>query len=233
VLQVAAMISPAAFGPTPFVYPVIDTDVCVARGFDPMALAAACLAGGARIVQLRCKRDSSAAFLALADRLVQIAREWSATVIINDRPDIARLSGAAGVHVGQEDLLVADVHRVAGADAIVGLSTHNTTQVDAALTGPATYIAVGPIFGTTTKDTGYDARGLELVRYAAGRGKPVVAIGGITLERAARVVDAGATGIAVISDLLTGGDAEWQTRRFISAIAAPIGDRFVDPRDKS
>jgi thiamine-phosphate pyrophosphorylase len=226
------MISPAAFGPFPFLYPVIDTDVCAARGCDPMALAAACLAGGARVFQLRCKRDSSAAFLALADRLVQLARERDATVIINDRPDIARLSGAAGVHVGQEDLLVTDVHRVAGADAIVGLSTHDATQIDAALAGQATYIAVGPIFGTTTKDTGYDARGLELVRYAAGRGKPVVAIGGITLDRAARVVDAGATGIAVISGLLTGGDPEHQTRRFIAAIAR-VGDRFVDPPDKS
>jgi thiamine-phosphate pyrophosphorylase len=218
------MMSPAAFGPSPFLYPVIDTEACAARGCDPMALAAACLAGGARVVQLRCKRDSSAALLALADHLVQLARERGATVIINDRPDIARLSGAAGVHVGQEDLPVADVLRVTGSDAIVGVSTHDATQVDAALTGPATYIAVGPIFGTTTKDTGYDARGLELVRYAAGRGKPVVAIGGITLDRAARVINAGATGIAVISDLLTGGDPERQTRRFLAAIR----DRFVD-----
>ena len=226
------MISPAAFGPSPFLYPVIDTDVCAARGADPIAVAAACLAGGARILQLRCKRDSSAAFLDLADRLVQLARPRGATVIINDRPDIARLSGAAGVHVGQVDLPVADVLRVTGAGAIVGLSTHDATQVDAALTGPATYIAVGPIFGTTTKDTGFDARGLELVRYAAGRGKPVVAIGGITLDRAARVIDAGATGIAVISDLLAGGDPEFQTRRFVAAIR-PIGDRFVDPPDES
>jgi thiamine-phosphate pyrophosphorylase len=226
------MISPAALGPFPFLYPLIDTDVCAARGRDPMALAAACLAGGARLLQLRCKRDSSAAFLALADDLVRLARGYGALVIINDRPDIACLSGAAGVHVGQEDLHVPDVQRIVGAAAIVGLSTHDRTQVDAALAGPATYIAVGPIFGTTTKETGYDARGLELVRYAAGRGKPVVAIGGITLDRAAQVIDAGATGIAVIADLLTGDDVESQTRRFITAIA-PIDDRFVDPADQS
>jgi thiamine-phosphate pyrophosphorylase len=226
------MISPAALGPFPFLYPLIDTGVCSARGRDPMALAAACLDGGARILQLRCKRESSAAFLALADRVVRLARDQGAMVIINDRPDIAHLSGAAGVHVGQEDLLVADVLRVAGADAIVGLSTHDATQVDAALAGPATYIAVGPIFGTTTKETGYEARGLELVRYAAGRGKPVVAIGGITLDRASRVIDAGASGIAVITDLLTGDDAELRTRRFITAMAS-IGDRFVDPLDES
>jgi thiamine-phosphate pyrophosphorylase len=221
------MRSPAALGPFPFLYPVIDTEVCAARGHDPMALAAACLAGGARLFQLRCKRESSHAFLTLADRLVQLAGDRGAQVIINDRPDIARLSGAAGVHVGQEDLPVADALRVTGSDAIVGLSTHDTIQVDAALAGRATYIAVGPIFGTTTKDTGYDARGLELVRYAAGRGKPVVAIGGITLERAARVIEAGATGIAVISDLFTEGDPELQTRRFLAAIA-PIRDTSVD-----
>jgi thiamine-phosphate pyrophosphorylase len=226
------MMSPASLGPSPFLYPVIDTEACAARGRHPMALAAACLAGGARVLQLRCKRDSSAAFLALADRLVQLARDVGATVIINDRPDIARLSGAAGVHVGQEDLPVADALRVTGSDAIVGLSTHDRAQVDAALAGAAAYIAVGPIFGTTTKDTGYEARGLELVRYAADRGKPVVAIGGITLDRAARVIEAGATGLAVISDLFTGGNPELQTRRFLAAIA-PIRDRFVDRPDES
>ena len=82
----------------------------------------------------------------------------------------------------------------------------------------ATYIAVGPIFGTTTKDTGYDARGLSLIRYASGRGKPVVAIGGITLERAASVVAAGATGLAVITDLLV-DDPAAQARRMIAAIS--------------
>jgi thiamine-phosphate pyrophosphorylase len=210
-------------GPFPFLYPLIDTRVCAARGHDPMALAAAYLAGGARVLQLRCKDDSSGLFLALADRLGRLARERGATVIINDRPDIARLSGAAGVHVGQDDLSVADARSIVGADAIVGISTHDEAQVDAALDGPATYIAIGPIFGTSTKDTGYGARGLDLVRYAAGRGKPVVAIGGITLERAVSVIDAGAAGLAVITDLLTGDDAEARTREFIRAITTAHG----------
>jgi thiamine-phosphate pyrophosphorylase len=175
------------------------------------------MAGGARVIQLRCKAESSGAFLAFADRLVRLGDENDASVIINDRPDIAAISGAAGIHVGQEDLPVEDVRRVAGAHAIVGLSTHDEAQVDAALQGTATYIAVGPIFGTTTKATGYDARGLALIRYASGRGKPVIAIGGITVDRAASVVAAGAAGLAVITDLL-GGDAEAQTRRFIAAI---------------
>jgi thiamine-phosphate pyrophosphorylase len=170
------------------------------------------------VIQLRCKDDSSAAFLALADRFVSLADETDASVVINDRPDIAALSGAAGVHVGQEDLPVDAARRIAGAHTIVGVSTHDEAQVDAALQGTATYIAVGPIFGTTTKDTGYGARGLGLVRYASGRGKPVIAIGGITLERAASVVASGADGLAVITDLFV-ADPEARTRRFIAAIA--------------
>ncbi len=200
-------------------YPIIDPDVCRARGLDPVAVARGCLVGGARLLQLRCKGTPSGAFLALSEELVLIARGHAAELIVNDRADIARLSGAAGVHVGQEDLPVEDVREVAGADAIVGLSTHDERQVDEAVAGSATYVAVGPIFGTATKETGYSARGLELVRYAAGRGKPVVAIGGITLDRVERVVEAGASAVAVIGDLLTGGDPEARTREFLARLA--------------
>ena len=205
-------------GPFPFLYPLIDTRICAGRACDPIALAQACLAGGARVLQLRAKDDPSGRFLALAERLVELARTAGAAVIINDRPDIARLSGAAGVHVGQHDLSVEDARRILGAEAIVGVSTHDEAQVDDALESAATYVAVGPIFGTATKDTGYSARGVELVRYAAGRGKPVVAIGGITLARVASVVDAGASGLAVITDLLAGNGPESQTRQYIAAL---------------
>jgi thiamine-phosphate pyrophosphorylase len=204
---------------SPFLYPVIDTEVCAARAWDPMALARACLAGGAHVLQLRCKTGSSGTFLELAERLVPLARARGAMVIINDRPDIARLSGAAGVHVGQDDLSVADARLVAGDQAIVGISTHDEAQVDEALSGPATYIAVGPIFGTSTKDTGYGARGLALVTYASGRGKPVVAIGGITLGRAGSVIEAGAASVAVIGDLLTDCDPERRVREFLRRLS--------------
>jgi thiamine-phosphate pyrophosphorylase len=202
----------------PFVYPLIDTGVCVARGHDPVTVARAYLGGGARVLQLRCKQESSRDFLALAERLVRLTDDSKALLIVNDRADIAALSGAAGVHVGQEDLPIDAVRMVVGRDVITGVSTHDEAQVDRALVGAASYIAVGPIFGTATKDTGYDARGLSLVRYASGRGKPVVAIGGITHDRAASVVAAGAAGLAVITDLLA-ADPEAQTRRFIAAIS--------------
>ncbi len=142
-----------------------------------------------------------------------------ARVIVNDRADIARMADADGVHVGQEDLEVEAARAVVGEHAIVGLSTHTREQVDAALSTSASYVAVGPIFTTATKDTGYDARGLDLVAYAAGRGKPIVAIGGITLERAPDVIAAGAAAVAVISDLLT-DDIEQRVRAFVSALPA-------------
>ncbi len=206
-------------GPSSFLYPLIDTQVCIARKHDPVALAQAYLAGGAGLLQLRCKERPGRAFLDLADRLVAISATTGASLIINDRADIARLSGAGGVHVGQDDLSVADARAVAGAHAIVGVSTHDEAQIDAALGTTANYLAVGPIFVTSTKDTGYTARGLDLVRYASGRGKPVVAIGGITLERARSVIEAGATGLAIVTDLLAEEDVEGRTRRFIEAIS--------------
>jgi thiamine-phosphate pyrophosphorylase len=206
-------------------YPIIDSDICRAAGLDPAAVARACLAGGARLLQLRCKTMPGGAFLALAEQLVLLCRRYGADLIVNDRADIGRLSAAAGVHVGQADLAVDDVRAVAGAGALVGLSTHDERQVDDALAGNATYVAVGPIFGTVTKDTGYPARGVGLVRYAAGRGKPIVAIGGITLERLEQVVDAGASAVAVIGDLLTGGDPEARTRAFVGRLEKETGGR--------
>lgn len=198
----------------PRFYPIIDTGACARHGVLPADLAAACLRGGARLLQLRFKDGPSAEFLALAERLVALARPFGAAIIINDRADIALMAGAAGVHVGQEDLPVADVRAIVGRHAIVGVSAHDTAQVDLAATGEATYLAVGPIFGTATKDTGYAARGLDLVRHAAATGRPVVAIGGITLANAASVFSAGAASIAVIGDLFTGNDPEARARAF-------------------
>jgi len=198
-------------------YAILDTGVCAARGLDPRAVADAFLRGGARLIQVRDKSPSTAERLALADDLVARAHAAGAQVIVNDRPDIARLSGADGVHVGQDDLIVDDARLVVGADAIVGVSTHDEAQVAAAAETSATYIAVGPIYGTTTKDTGYSARGLELVRVASETGKPVVAIGGITIDRARETLAAGASSVAVITDLLT-NDPEARVREFLRRV---------------
>jgi len=193
-------------------YTLLDVAACRARGLDPLGVLAAFLDGGARLVQLRDKTEASASRLALADTVVARAHAAGATIIVNDRADVAAMARADGVHVGQEDLSVAAARLVVGSGAIVGVSTHDATQIAAAADTDATYIAVGPIYGTSTKDTGYSARGLELVRVAARTGKPVVAIGGITLERAPEVIAAGAASVAVISDLLRGDPASMVRR---------------------
>jgi thiamine-phosphate pyrophosphorylase len=190
--------------------------LCRTKGIDPVALAGACAGAGARWLQLRAKAERGEDFLKLADAVVAAAA--GARVIINDRADIAAMSRAAGVHVGQEDLQVEHARAIVGAGAIVGVSTHDEDQLAQALAGSATYVAVGPIFRTATKDTGYDPRGLALIRAAAGRGKPIVAIGGITLETAAAAIAAGAASVAVISDLLAADPAD-RVRQYLRVLA--------------
>jgi thiamine-phosphate pyrophosphorylase len=183
-----------------------------------VVLARAVVDGGARVLQVRAKEEGSAAALALVERVLGVVRPAEGKVIVNDRADLARIAGADGVHVGQTDLPVDAVRAIVGPSMSVGVSTHDREQIDRALESSASYVAVGPIFATGTKDTGYTPRGLELVAYAAGRGKPIVAIGGITLDRAAAVVEAGASGLAVITDLLTGGDPEARVRAFLARL---------------
>jgi thiamine-phosphate pyrophosphorylase len=145
---------------------------------------------------------NSGEFLRLCDAVVARAEAYHATVIVNDRVDLAALSGAAGVHVGQEDLSVGDARRLLGEEAIIGYSTHTPEQIAAGVRTAATYLAVGPVFGSRTKDTGYDAVGLDLIREARRTtARPVVAIGGATM-------------VAVISDLLVGGDPTSRVRAY-------------------
>jgi thiamine-phosphate pyrophosphorylase len=185
-------------------------------------LARAFLDGGATLIQLRAKQLGSAAFLELADAAVRAASPYHANIIVNDRADIALMSGAAGVHVGQDDLPPSAARRLLGDGAQVGLSTHSVPQVERALREPISYLAVGPVFGTRSKDTGYAAVGLDLVRSAARMtgDLPVVAIGGITLPNARSVIEAGATSVAVISDLLDGNDPRGRTKAFLQALTS-------------
>jgi thiamine-phosphate pyrophosphorylase len=205
----------------PRLYAIVDVDVCARRGRRADEVARAFLAGGARLLQLRVKDLSGAAFLELAARIAEDARAADAALIVNDRADIAVLAGATGVHVGQDDLTPAEVRVLLGDEAVVGLSTHTAEQMDRALTEPITYLAIGPIFSTMTKATGYEAVGYDAVREAARRAsaanRPVVAIGGITLETAPRVIEAGAASVAVITDLLT-DDPEARVRQYLSAL---------------
>lgn len=200
---------------------IVDVDVAARAGWVPVDLAQAFLDGGARWLQVRAKHLPSGAFLDLCDDIVRCAAACDATVVVNDRTDLALACGAAGVHVGQDDLPPAAVRRLLGPDAVVGYSTHTIAQVDDALQEPVSYIAVGPVFGTSTKATGYDAVGFDLVLAAAARagGRAVVAIGGITLERVSEVVAAGASAVAVIGDLLATGDPRARTAAYLQRLS--------------
>jgi thiamine-phosphate pyrophosphorylase len=201
---------------------IVDADAASGAGWRAADLAAAYLDGGARVLQVRAKRLQPDGLLALCDAVVAAAAPFGATVIVNDRADLALLSGAAGVHVGQDDLPPRQARDIVGPAAVVGVSTHTLAQVEEALSAPVSYIAVGPVFGTTSKDTGYAAVGLEMVRAAARRagGVPVVAIGGITLDRAPAVIDAGASAVAVIGDLLAAGDPAARVAAYVARLRA-------------
>jgi len=121
--------------------------------------------------------------------------------------------------VGQDDLEPADARAIIGDSGLVGLSTHTPDQIDAAAAAPIDYLAIGPVFDTITKDTGYAAVGLERVRHAAERSqRPVVAIGGITLETAPAVIAAGASAVAVISDLVASGDPAARVHEYLQCL---------------
>ena len=206
----------------PPLYAIVDEELARTHGWAPPDLARALMAGGARVIQLRAKAADGRTCHAWADALVEAARPTGTLVIINDRADVARMAGAAGVHVGQDDLSVGAVRRVVGEAALVGLSTHTTAQLDAAATEAVSYVALGPIFGTGSKATGQLPVGLDLVRYAVERWpeRPVVAIGGITLERAPAVLAAGAAAVAVISDLLVDERPERRARAYGDRLGA-------------
>ena len=200
-------------------YTIVDQALCSAHDWDPVRLAKSILDGGAKFIQLRMCLAGSGAFLQLCDRVVAAAEPFNAKVIVNDRVDLVRMSGSHGVHVGQSDLPLSAVRRLLPGKAIVGLSTHNLSQVTGAQAEKASYIAVGPIFETSTKQTGYSARGVELVkRVVARQDKPVVAIGGITLSRVPEIMGAGAAGVAVISDLLIGNQPERRVRSYLDCL---------------
>jgi thiamine-phosphate pyrophosphorylase len=203
---------------------IVDADAAAQAGWAVLDLARACLDGGATFLQLRAKGASGGWLLDTAAAIVALGAPVAAQLIVNDRADVARLAGAAGVHVGQEDLPPEAARRIVGPQRIVGFSTHTIAQLDAAVREPIDYIAIGPVFGTASKATGYQAIGLAMVEQAAARaharGLQVVAIGGITVDRATDVIRAGADSVAVISDLLAAGDPRARVREYLDRLSS-------------
>lgn len=174
---------------------------------------------GVRLLQYRNKAASSLDLLESSKRLSSELLARGVTFIVNDRADVAALAGASGVHVGQEDLGVEETRAVVGQGKLVGVSTHNRAQFEQAAATSADYIAVGPIFSTSTKSNPDPVVGTEFIRQIRPlTDKPVVAIGGITLERAAEVVRAGADSVAVISDILHAPEPGERARRFLEIL---------------
>jgi thiamine-phosphate pyrophosphorylase len=184
----------------PSLYTILDPEQTAQRATE--AALAELLEGGARWLQLRVKALTAADFLALARRVRAKTRAHDCKLIINDRIDIALACDADGVHLGQEDLPLAVGRNLVGAK-IVGISTHDLAQAQEAERGGADYIGFGPVFGTSTKDTGYAARGIETLRQIRAAVRiPIVAIGGITEQNVRQVWQAGADSAAIISDIL-------------------------------
>lgn len=185
-------------------YPIVDLDVLSRAGFAPEAFAERVLAARPALIQVRAKHTPPRLALAALERLLPLARRAGSLLFANDRPDLALLAGADGVHVGQEDLPLPLVRRLAP-ELRVGISTHDLDQLGQALDLRPDYVALGPVFTTTNKENPDPVVGLERLSVAAerarARGIPLVAIGGIDLERAPAVARCGAVG-AVIGALL-------------------------------
>ncbi|MGC1483818.1 MAG: thiamine phosphate synthase [Candidatus Acidiferrum sp.] len=176
---------------------------------------------GVRLLQYRNKSAPARQYLERSRELAELFCPLGAMFFVNDRPDVAFLAQASGVHVGQEDLDVEQARRVAGPNKLIGVSTHNLEQFERAAASSADYIAVGPVYGTSTKANPDPVVGVDFVRRVrALTDKPIVAIGGITLERAAGVIEAGADSVAVISGILSAPDPGERARQYIKALEA-------------
>ncbi|HEV2314911.1 MAG TPA: thiamine phosphate synthase [Candidatus Acidoferrales bacterium] len=195
-------------------YAVLDED---SLNMPAQKCAQELISAGVELIQYRAKHSSSREYFVMCSNLAETLAARNARLIVNDRPDIAAMVGAGGVHVGQEDLPPDDARRICGSGRWVGISTHSLEQVRAADRTSADYIAIGPIFSTSTKEKPDAVVGTSFIREARKlTQKPIVAIGGITRERAAEVYGAGADSIAVIRELLETRDPAERAKEFLA-----------------
>jgi thiamine-phosphate pyrophosphorylase len=198
----------------PPLYAIVDPEQI--KGRNPVTVLRQLLDGGTALVQLRAKNLDARDFYSLAQDVLRAARDRGCSLIVNDRVDIALACDADGVHIGQGDLPLGAARKLMRGK-IIGVSTHDIDQACEAERGGADYIGFGPMFGTTTKDTGYDARGVDMLRAVRAAVKiPIVAIGGIREENVGQVWQAGADSAAIISDILAVDDVAAKVRRIIT-----------------
>jgi thiamine-phosphate pyrophosphorylase len=187
---------------SPFLYPIVDAQFSADPAADIEQLARA----GVKILQFRAKEQSEREIFTLISRMVDICSASNVLLIVNDRVGIALLTNASGVHLGQEDFPVDHARSILG-DSIIGLSTHNPKQFFVAQNSPIDYIALGPIYETTTKKTSDPVLRISTITPLLQRkSRPVVAIGGIRMQNFEELVSAGFDGIALISELYKYGN---------------------------
>ena len=196
---------------------VADSEAAAAE--DVLALIGRAAAGGATLIQLRGKAWSDRQFLDLARRARELLRPAGIPLIINDRADIARAGGAAGVHLGQGDLPVAAAREILGRRFLIGISAASPAQAREGEAAGADYLGVGPVFRTLSKEDAGAPLGLAAIRRIRSvTSLPILAIGGINAENAPAVIRAGADGVAVISAITGAADPERETARIMGSI---------------
>jgi thiamine-phosphate pyrophosphorylase len=225
-------------------YVLVDPEHCAGR--DPVRIAEAALRGGCSVLQLRAKRLDGGPLLALARRLRALTRAYGVPFVVNDRPDVARLADADGLHLGQDDIPVEAARRIVG-DTIIGLSTHSLEQALHAVALGADLVGVGPVFPTTSKERPDPTVGIDGLREVSRTiHLPVVAIGGITMDTVSAVAAAGASLAAVVSAVCAAPDPEAAARALHVALLrnvpaagggagaactdGPVGTRGESPR---
>lgn len=187
----------------------------------PTEVASDLAEAGVRLMQYRDKARPAREQLRIAQEIAESMAACGVSLIVNDRPDVAVLAGARGVHVGQDDLEPEYARTIVGTERLVGVSTHNMEQFRSAMATSADYIAVGPIFATKSKVNPDPVVGIEFVKQVrALTHKPIVAIGGITLDTARPVIEAGAESVAVISDILSAASPSDRAKRYLEILGA-------------
>lgn len=197
-------------------YVILDREVIQRRSLQE--LAEAVIDGGAGVIQLRDKVSPSNAFYRNALAVKEVTREKEVPLLINDRVDIALAADADGVHLGQDDLPFKEARRIIGTDRILGASVHSLTEFEQAMTGKPDYLSVGTIYPSPTKQE-LQSQGVEIVKTVRSKTDlPLVAIGGLTLENLESVLQAGADGVVVVSDILKYDDVRARARKFAAVI---------------
>ena len=194
-------------------------DPALLRSGTLLAVTKKAVAGGANIVQLRDKFSPAATFLKEAGQLARFLRKKKIPFIVNDRLDVALICGAAGVHLGTDDIPIPHARKIMGAKEIIGASAHTVAQAKRAEHAGADYIGAGQVFHTTTK--GITQHPISVKKLAAIRRAvsiPVVAIGGIKVGNAARVMECGCAGVAVVCDIMSAKDQKKAAQRLMKVI---------------